>query len=145
LDTINEKLEVREGLQGIAARGCAARAGEQGGEALREWLLKGAAAERDGDVDAFAAADGGFHFAIGERCGNRMLGEMVSYVEEIYRMSNRVLVDLGHRVEVSQREHQRVVECIVAGDGDGAESAMRDHIRGVRAAMAPLVSEQVET
>jgi GntR family transcriptional repressor for pyruvate dehydrogenase complex len=141
-DIVLEILEVREGLQAMAAVGCAGRATPDDKDQLRGAVEQGRTAVADGNPDAFAEADAAFHFLIGERCGNRMLADVVRYVEEIYRTSNRALVDLRGRSETSQLEHERVVECIAEGDRTGAELAMREHIGSVRHTLAALEAEE---
>jgi GntR family transcriptional repressor for pyruvate dehydrogenase complex len=139
-DLVVEMLEVREVLQGQAARGFAKHADEHARLVLQQSLdsLETAISRRD--TDEISEADSRLHLAVSEHCGNSMLGQLCAYVEDIYRTSNRALVDL-RSVNTSQRlldEHREIVHAALRGDVDGAESAMRRHISNVTSAIQEL-------
>ena len=145
-DLVVEMLEVREGLQARAARRYAEVATDAELAELRAIHERIRAAADGGDGDALVEADAQFHFHIGDRCGNSMLSELARYSEEVYRTSNRALVDLRASSAESgiADEHALVVERIVARDAEGAGRAMREHIRSVRRAVAALAPEGVQ-
>jgi DNA-binding GntR family transcriptional regulator len=102
-------------------------------DAATEKVLRGLAdrivqAGRDGRFDEYLATDTTFHLRILECSGNRTLVETVRELRQQTR-----LVGLAHLVEtdalmVTALEHAELVDLLVKGDGEGAESLMRRHI-----------------
>ena len=137
-EVVLEILEVREALEAPAARRYARGATAEDVAELSATLEEMRAAVADDDPDRFAAADADLHVKIGSRCGNQMLGEIIGYVEEVYRASNRVLMDMRDRHVRVLAEHEAIVEAIAAQNGDGAEIAMREHLRSVSGQIAQL-------
>ena len=95
----------------------------------------------EGDL-AFDEADLGFHHAIAVATGNRILigvfEATAPAVRRSFAMSQRGRRVRGQSSEHTVVAHQRIFECIVAGDVAGAEAAMRVHLtdaaRGKRGA-----------
>jgi DNA-binding GntR family transcriptional regulator len=135
-------LDVRENLQGLAARLCAGDLSKGALERLRSTVREMRETRDAGDLDAATNADAQFHFLIGEYCGNEVLNEIIRHLEQAYRSSNRALMDLRGRTAISIREHARVVEAIARGDGAGAERAMRAHIGSVRRDLTAIPEAQ---
>lgn len=146
-DLVVEMLEVREVLQARAARRYAEIASDAEIAQLSVILERIREVSERGDADALAEADAQFHFHIGDRCGNSLLAELAHYAEEVYRTSNRALVDLRASTANSSMpdEHAAIFDRIVARDAEGAGAAMREHMQSVRAAVAALAPEGVAT
>ena len=92
---------------------------------------------------AFHRADVGFHEAIALAGGNRILislfEAMTQSLQRSFLMSRRGRQLRGQTSEDTILSHQRILDCIKAGDVPGAEAAMRVHltdaVRDMRAAM----------
>ncbi len=113
-------LEVQ--LAGIAAR---RRVPEQLA-GLRAILDDQAAAEVAGA--RFTELDGAFHHAIAEISGNALVA---SVINAIFAWMARFHVDLVQTPGLERltlTEHEAILAAVAAGDADGAEAAMRDHL-----------------
>jgi len=85
-----------------------------------------------GDMPGFSAANARFHALFAEAAANALLAETLTRLSNsIYWLQFRMLVD-RRQVFESNAEHRRIVEAILAGDADGAEAAMRDHVDSSR-------------
>jgi len=129
-------IETRMSLE-VQAAGLAARRATRPALAGIEHALRGmreALRMRDGgeDEQAFHEADIGFHQAIALATGNRILiglfEAMAPAVRRSFFMSRRGRQLRGQGTEHTALAHQRIFDCIVAGDVAGAETAMRVHL-----------------
>ena len=95
------------------------------------------------DEDAFHEADIGFHQAIIRAGDNRILlgmfEAMAPSIRRSFLLSRRGRQVRGQPSEHTVLAHQRILDCITAGDPPGAEAAMRVHLtdaaRDMRAAL----------
>ncbi len=62
-----------------------------------------------------------------EMCENKLIVEMVTKINERSEKIRNGLASLGGRVEHSTRDHQEIVNAILAGDGTEAQRLMFDH------------------
>jgi GntR family transcriptional repressor for pyruvate dehydrogenase complex len=95
---------------------------------------------------AFHDHDVGFHEAIALASGNRVLGflfeAMSRPLREGFFISRRGHEHRGHTLHDTIEAHQRILDCIKAGNGRAAAEAMRFHLkdteRDIRAALTQL-------
>ena len=95
---------------------------------------------------AFHSYDVGFHEAVALASGNRVLGylfeAMSQPLKEGFFISRRGHERRGHTLHDTIEAHQRVLDCIKAGNGRAAGEAMRLHLkdteRDIRAALSQL-------
>lgn len=128
MDFIRELAEVRVAIEAAAAEVAATRRTDRDIADMRQHL-----AEMDAATDdprAFAAADLGFHKAVGRASNNAMMRSLSAVIETAlvasFRMSSPVNEADEHRRSV--RGHAKIVDAIEARDGAGAAQAMRDII-----------------
>jgi len=94
----------------------------------------------------FHTHDVGFHEAIALASGNRVLGflfeAMAQPLREGFFISRRGHEQRGHTLHDTIEAHQRILDCIKAGNGRAAAEAMRLHLkdteRDIRAALSQL-------
>lgn len=141
-------LELRSGLEIYVARLAAARAaaladraesGVADAEALAEASGAGGAfpalattldgmRSTVGDLAAFARADLDFHHALAEAAGNAVLIDMLHVVRSLLQVyADRAVHDAG-QAQAAIDEHDAVYRAVVAGDENGAASAMAAHM-----------------
>jgi GntR family transcriptional repressor for pyruvate dehydrogenase complex len=125
-------LDVREVLQGLAAKLCAENVTQEQLSLLEEYYHAMQQATAAFDPDDLSDADTRFHYLIGESCGNEILDGLIKRLEESYRSSSRALMDLRGRSVDTVRQHKAVLEAIQNHDGVLAEKEMRFHIASVR-------------
>lgn len=130
-----ELFDVREALEGMAARQAAAHMTAEEIAGLREVLAlheqqsdlrRGESYyQREGDLD--------FHYRIVQGSHNRMLVTLLCddlyYLVRLYRTQFSAS---GGRPQRALVEHHRIVDAIEAGDGDLAEQLMRRHVSASR-------------
>jgi DNA-binding GntR family transcriptional regulator len=126
--------DVREVLEGLAARLAARLAASRIHDAkeMRAELLKLQSTYRDGSdgsARAYMQYNDEFHSLIVRMSGNAQLIGLIAQVQvRVYRLQLHALHS-PRAFAAMQREHEAVVTAVLAGDGAGAERAMRRHIR----------------
>jgi DNA-binding GntR family transcriptional regulator len=129
---LRQLYEVRGALDGLAARLAAGRAGqdEVGCAALRQALAAGQAVEAGTPVPVLVRLDVDFHQALYRLSGNPAVEEMVGpHWPHLRRSMAAVMAALDYRTR-AWAEHADIVAGVLAGDGEGAERAARDHALG---------------
>jgi len=124
---LDELAIVRGSLEATMAR---AAAGRQNPERTAE--LKGVferAESNLGDIAAYNTADAAFHDVVMEQSGIRLAANITRIMFERARESSRFTGNTTHdAAQITLEEHRAVLEAIIAGDGDTAATAMREHI-----------------
>jgi DNA-binding GntR family transcriptional regulator len=134
---IFELYEIREVLEGLAARRAARTATQVESDELRQMAEQGSArygrTTADEDSDLPAIRD--IHVRIAQISGNLELQRILS--SEIWhylRANYRRWVKARDKRALGALQHERIAEAIAARDDDLAEFLMRKHIRASRVA-----------
>lgn len=126
-EDVIDMYEIRMRLEGLAARYAAARMTEAEKQALAEEMRLTERSLQQGDTDRLQALDDSFHARIyrasGSRFLRRILGELHRHLQR-YRL---VAMRTPGRREASVAEHRAIMDAVLAGDGDRAEAASRQH------------------
>jgi DNA-binding GntR family transcriptional regulator len=140
---IVEMFEVKEVLEGMAARLMARRGRVPELEVLHANLERSDEATRRDDSAAYATLVHEFHRTIVAGCDNHKLAEHYTSLMNQLSYHRLVLRSVQHpgRLSRSCAEHRRIVELITEKDGVGAELAMRDH---VAASAREVLTDSVE-
>lgn len=120
--------ELQAELEGICARYSARRMSTEQRATLKSIYERQCDCIERGDPIQYAQENADFHEVIYRGSHNRYLAEQSRLIRrrtEIYRQNT---FQREGRVAESCREHARVVEAILAGNGEAAYQAMRDHI-----------------
>jgi DNA-binding GntR family transcriptional regulator len=127
VDALLAAYELREAIDGLAARLAATRRPPEGGFASA--LCDQAAALDPWDEAAYSAADVAFHQAVLAASRN----EYVLAQLPIVAMTSQVFTPFGlvdrSRAADAVAEHEAVVAAIEAGDAQGAERLAKAHVR----------------
>jgi DNA-binding GntR family transcriptional regulator len=128
---ITELFQMKELLEGAAARLLAMRGRVPEVDRLEANMSEADDAVRTGDTERYAAMVHEFHDLIVVGADNskleahyRTLMNQLAYA----RLVRTSLAQPG-RLSESDNEHHRVLALILAKDGDGAERVMREHVR----------------
>jgi DNA-binding GntR family transcriptional regulator len=135
-DTLIQAYEVREMLEGLAARGCCDRASRVD---LRELTKMAEEIHRlgtGGDDAQRGALDRRFHLRTIEIAHNEVL---VRLIEACHALGMTVQASRPH--SVIRREHLGIIAAIEAGDAAEAEKRAREHVAGARDALRRQVSQ----
>jgi DNA-binding GntR family transcriptional regulator len=121
--------EIRELLEGHAARRAAERIGESGHRrrflAMWEKVGRGDPSDRA----AFIEHNQSFHGTIVELAGNSRLPEMLKQLQIPILMFQWRTILTRQETETSQSEHETIARAILEGRPDQAEVAMRRHVQ----------------
>jgi DNA-binding GntR family transcriptional regulator len=125
---LSHMYEVRVELEGLSARLAAERVQPEELVGMRALAAEYQGRDRD-DLDRLFDLDRRFHMALATASQNRFL---LRDIERYYNLSLRIWYLALRRVQpadVDVNAHLEMLDCIALGDGDGAERAMRLHIR----------------
>jgi GntR family transcriptional regulator, transcriptional repressor for pyruvate dehydrogenase complex len=131
---LDDLLEARLQLEPYAARLAARRRGQQDLARLDRALTELRA--RQDDPAAFAAADARLHQVVTEAAGSVALRVLLAALGDLLRRSRDTTASDPAVRAAALNQLERLVEAIGAGDAEGAERAMRTHLRDVGAALA---------
>lgn len=150
-------IEVRMSLEVQSATLAARRATRAGIAAIDSELqgMRDALGARDDPMSdeqeaRFHTHDVGFHEAVALASGNRVMGflfeAMAQPLREAFFISRRGHKQRGHTLHDTADAHQRVLDCIKAGNGRAAGEAMRLHLkdteRDIRVAVSQLATRR---
>jgi DNA-binding FadR family transcriptional regulator len=136
-DHIDDALVLRDVLEVGAAQTAAQRQlSAEERQQLRQRLDETAAAT----LTHYRRMDSRLHIAIAEATGSRSLTSSVAEV----RMQLNELLDaiplLEHNIDHSNRQHDAIIDAILAGDGSRARQAMAEHVAGTAALLRGFLS-----
>lgn len=137
-EKLTEMFLVMAEMEALCARYAALYALPEGRTRLREAHETCCAAALEGDIDVYYAANIRFHetvYAIGR---NQFLAETTIAVRNRLAPFRKAQFRSIGRLKLSVAEHEKVVEAILAGDGDSAAAAMRDHMLEVRTSVGDV-------
>lgn len=124
--------DLREVLEGRAARRAAERATPELHARLNTLIKAFGAAHKQGNLDEMIALDIDFHASLAAASGSARLQRAIETAHaQVYQVRLRTMRARG-RPGRSLRELARLVAAVRARDGARAETAMREHIASVR-------------
>jgi DNA-binding GntR family transcriptional regulator len=134
--------EIREFLEGGAARLCAQRIEPPGIERLRRILAEQRGIVRARDAAGYFRTNVEFHRAIAAAAGNERLDHVLLTLENQMRIALHRMVAGAIHMASAFEEHVGILEAIADHDAEAAERLMRIHIAStlVRAKQALAVS-----
>jgi DNA-binding GntR family transcriptional regulator len=139
-DRVCEMFEVMAELEGMCGRLAARRitTGEQ--YALQEAHQACEAARDANTPDVYYELNEVFHQRIYEASHNTFLAEQATALHRRLRPYRRLQLRVRNRMASSFNEHQAILDAIVKGDSDLAESQLRSHVTVQGERFADLVS-----
>jgi DNA-binding GntR family transcriptional regulator len=139
---LREIFELREAVEGLAARLAAERIGAGGHRAALEALLTQMRRVLADQGRGYIEHNHDFHELIYRISGNDRLGETAAQLTlPIYRLRYHDRMDRSY-VRTSAAEHELIAEAILEGDGLRAERTMRNHIRNSGMAMMEALYDE---
>ncbi|MBV6487395.1 MAG: HTH-type transcriptional repressor RspR [Pseudorhodoplanes sp.] len=127
-----EIAETRLAIEGLLARRAAERATPADRRTLRAIEKDMRRAIEQSDYAAFSRTNAALHGEIQRIAGNETANRILKTLKtHLVRLQYRVIM-LPDRSKSSLKEHGAIVEAICAGDADGAEAAMRQHLLNFR-------------
>ncbi|PIJ52082.1 hypothetical protein BL250_01845 [Erwinia sp. OLTSP20] len=128
LRDIQELFEIREALEGISARHATRRLSD---EQLQEMARFLASLEQALQEDEAAVVDPGdsLHDLIFSAADNQFINNIMTIYLDRLRLFHVLASGLPGRKRQSWREHQEILQAMIARNEEAAENAMRRHIR----------------
>ena len=135
-DDLLEIHEVREGIEGQAARLCAERAGDTVLRTLDGVLARQAAIVERDDAVGWYDTNAEFHGLIAESAGNRRLAEVLLALQRQMRLGLRSVSSEREQRLRGLGEHRAILAALAGRKPQRAERLMRGHIQRTRATLA---------
>lgn len=132
--------EVREPLDGLAARRAAERRTPEQAADLMALAEESAAAAAADDVIAFSQADDRFHDLLCAAAANPYLAEVLGSVRHLLTDVSARVVRIPGSALVASEQHRRIAAAVAAGDGLAAATAMAAHVRYSADALAGVLA-----
>jgi len=129
---IIEILEVRQNIEGLAARFAACRMSGDELEALRKASSDYDTAVDEGNTADMIKYDTKFHRLIADSSHNKILVHMVEQLQEFVLRFRYVYYDDFKRAGNVPKEHADILEAIASGDGEAARAAADFHIEKLK-------------
>jgi DNA-binding GntR family transcriptional regulator len=131
VESVHDAQFIREALECAAIRLAAERATDADIAALRATLLRQHETDATADFDRFYELDDDLHQALCDLSGHTVAWSLSqrakSHLNRVRRLSLPVPSYIGEMIS----EHEAVVEALGRHDPDGAEEALRHHLRMV--------------
>lgn len=121
-------LEVRQGLEGMAAAIASGKITERQKADLLNVVEKYKAAVESANIEEIIKYDEEFHSMIISISGNKTLMQVFSTVQELALRFRYIYYDDFNRYESMPREHQLIEEAIMSGNAEKARVAAGDHV-----------------
>ncbi len=126
--TFREVMQARLVLEPIMARQAAERDDDDVRAALQSGIERSRDVLDEGD-DQYLAVATDFHGIVSGASGNTVLDLLARSLKDIYVARVRSIVYAPDEREKLLHDHEVVADAILSGDGDRAESLMRDHMQ----------------
>ncbi|UYQ64886.1 FadR/GntR family transcriptional regulator [Streptomyces peucetius] len=124
-DQRRELGELRWTIEPLAARLAAGHGREDVQQRLGDMVEIMGHSLAQGDALTFSRADAEFHSLLIQLAGNRMLEHLSGIVSAALQVSGGPAAGCDRPTEASLSHHARIADALAAGDGQAAESAMR--------------------
>ena len=131
-DDIEAIYEIRERIEGYAARRAATMAGDEEIKKLADIVdLQGFYIQKE-DAQQIMDCDSKFHKALyAMSCSVPLYSTLTELHKKVIKF-RRVSVEMSTRAKRSYEEHKAICEAIAAHDGDLAERLTTDHVKNAR-------------
>jgi DNA-binding GntR family transcriptional regulator len=123
-----EMFQVMAELEGLCARLAARRVSQAWRAEISEIHQRLVAAGETGDIDVFYDINQEFHDAIYEASRNAFLADQTRKLRNQMAAYRRQVTRMPNRIADTVREHETIMQAILAHDPERAHSTMRDHV-----------------
>lgn len=135
-----EMFQVMAELEGLCARLAARRMTLVERKELRHILKAGTKRIAEQDYEGFFLSNNDFHEAIFVGSKNNFLQQEARALRARVNPYRRYITYQPGRMAKSQAEHEAIVEAIQAGDADGAQQIMRNHVNMLGEVVADFIA-----
>jgi DNA-binding GntR family transcriptional regulator len=130
-NSLRETYELREALEGMAARLAAQRIGDAAGEQIERAARASLDAAQAGDDAGFRAHDADFHTRVSTAAGNDRLARYLNNARDLAGALRQIDAPAPGYAEACGHAHLATADAIRSHHPERAEAAMRAHIQAV--------------
>jgi DNA-binding GntR family transcriptional regulator len=141
VDDMVQLLEIREVLEGMAARLATSRITKASLEKLRRQMEVEIRKSAGHAYTGYLDVDRQFHESVISAGGNRHLCQLMKSLRDRIQMLRYRSVILPGRARKSFQEHLQIIDALAARDPDLAEERIRTHIRNVKNDLAIAMAD----
>jgi DNA-binding GntR family transcriptional regulator len=127
-EALIEMFQVMAELEGLCARLAARRVSQAWGNEISTIHQRLVATGETGDIDVFYDVNQEFHEAIYEASRNAFLADQTRKLRNQVAAYRRRVTRMPNRIADTVREHEAIMQAILARDPERAHSTMRDHV-----------------
>lgn len=128
MEEVRQLYRARAALEGLCAGDFTKKATAKEKSQLEQIALQMEACVESGTPEEFGRLNTDWHAKIIEVSGNSIIADIV---QRLNTPVHRLLFDTfyrGSRLREAVEDHRRIINAILAGDAEGAERAMRQHV-----------------
>ena len=127
-EALIEMFQVMAELEGLCARLAARRVPQTWGDEISDIHQRLVAAGETGNIDLFYDVNQEFHEAIYDASRNAYVAEQTRKLRNQVAAYRRRVTRMPNRLADTVREHEAIMQAILAHDPERAHSTMRDHV-----------------
>jgi DNA-binding GntR family transcriptional regulator len=127
-EALIEMFQVMAELEGLCARLAARRVPQTWGDEISKIHQRLIAAGETGNIDLFYDVNQEFHEAIYDASRNAYVADQTRKLRNQVAAYRRRVTRMPNRIADTVREHEAIMQAILAHDPERAHSAMRDHV-----------------
>lgn len=144
VDDLIDTYKIRIRLEGLASAMAAARMTDEEKAELRESVELSEYYVAKGNTEKLKELDTAFHNIIYRASGNRMLSRILSELHRNIKTYRKLSMTVPGRVEKTAEEHREILNAILAGDGERADTLTRMHVERAMENMVEAMKNKEE-
>jgi DNA-binding GntR family transcriptional regulator len=144
VDDLIDTYKIRIRLEGLASAMAAARMTDEEKAKLRESVELSEYYVAKGNAEKLKELDTEFHNIIYRASGNRMLSRILSELHRNIKAYRKLSMTVPGRVEKTAEEHREILNAILAGDGERADTLTRMHVERAMENMVAAMNNKEE-
>jgi len=142
-DDIEQIFDLKESLEGLAARRAAERIKQKDAQQLLRVVRRMEEASQSADRQAWMALDAQYHGIVFRVAGNERLTQIVGNLNDQWHRLRLGHLAVEGRIQRASQEHRSIAEAMAAHDKDLAEATMQQHLRNLRDSLISLLENLV--
>lgn len=131
LDDLEKLYQIREVLEGLAARLAVSRLKSSDLKQLDDLVVRHEAAVAEGDIQSHIDIDLAFHRAVRSASGSHYLIESLDRLEGQIRLALYSTASVPGNMTLALRDHKKIIKALQSDDPERAESEARKHVSRV--------------
>lgn len=144
VDDLIDTYKIRIRLEGLASAMAAARMTDEEKTELRESVELSEYYVAKGNTEKLKELDTAFHNIIYRASGNRMLSRILSELHRNIKTYRKLSMTVPGRVEKTAEEHREILNAILQGDGERADTLTRMHVERAMENMVEAMKNKEE-